>query len=67
MSGEFYTSIYTGGEEYQIRVDKATDKYYIYMIGFEVDTLVHTSYSKKNMEAFIEDLYYDNVDYDMNL
>lgn len=70
MKGDFYTNIFTGGEEYQVRVDKANDIYFIYRLSDledEENVLLHTSCCKDNMEAYIEDMYFANVDYDFNL
>jgi len=68
LRGEYYKGFYTGGEEYQVRVDREIGAYYIYRIDpVGVNELVHTSCSAKNAEAYIEDLYYANVDYDYNL
>ena len=70
MQGDFYTNVFTGGCEYQIRHNAVNDIYYIYLLSElenEENILIHTSYSKNNMNAFIEDLRCENVDSDLNL
>lgn len=68
MKGKYYKGFWTGGSEYQVRVDKSEDIYYIYRLE-EIDDneLIHTSCCEKNAEAYIEDLMYSNMDYDLNL
>lgn len=68
MKGEYRTYVYTGGEEYMLREDEIYDFWYLYLIsGWEDAILVHTSVSKKNMDSYLEDLRYANMDYDLNL
>lgn len=68
MKGTYKFGFYTGGSEYMVRWDKEYDLYYLYRIEYEDEAiLVHTSVSEKNMEAYLEDLRYANMDYDLNL
>ena len=67
MKGIYRFGFYTGGSEYMVREDKKYDLYYLYRIECDEAILVHTSVSEKNMEAYLEDLRYQNMDYDLNL
>jgi len=70
MKGDYYTNFYTGGEEYQVRTEESTfyTMYHIYQI-VEIgnNVLVHTAYSKEGFEAYRNDMYIANVEYDRNL
>lgn len=66
MKGIYRFGFYTGGSEYMVRWNRGFNLYYLYRIEDDA-ILVHTSVSEKNMEAYIEDLRYQNMDYDLDL
>ena len=65
---------FTGGEEYVVMVHDDTtfdEVYKVYRVlpeeFYEEDELVYTAYTKKALDAWIENLYIGNYEYDNNL